>query len=359
MLMSLIPELNEVCDNALDPLPSAKAAKAARSYSPRVNARKVVEQRQFHPENPLAPFSSEELPFDRVIAGDVLSTLRRLPDRCVDLVVLDPPYWKVVGEVWDFKWRTERDYRNWCVAWFRELERVCKRSASVYLFGYVRNLVHLFHDICDLGFEFRQEIIVDKGMKSMAGRKTSTYKQFPNTTETIFFFVYDAKPAIRRLLLERQRELGLTSKEINERLGVKCNGGGVWSLYSGENILAQVPTLEMWERLEMVLDFKAPEDLKGFVFQPQMGYTNVWQDIDFYAEDRIHRTQKPLKLIERLLLASSLPGQIVLDPFAGSGTTAVASKRLKRRCIAVEIDEVMAEQANRRIADGQLQPTLF
>jgi DNA modification methylase len=289
----------------------------------------------------------------QVLTGDALAILPQLPDRCVDLVILDPPYWKVVGETWDYRWRTEEDYRRWCREWFAEVARVCKRSASLYLFGYIRNLVYLFHDIGALGFEFRQEIIVDKGIKSVAGRKTSTYKQFPNTTETIFFFVYDAKPAIRECLLNRQRELGLTAKQINERLGVKCNGGGVWSLYTGENILAQVPTAEMWERLERVLEFKAPDDLKGFVFQPQMGLTNVWRDIDFYAESRIHPTQKPRQLIERLLLASSLPGQVVLDPFAGSGTTAVAAKLLNRRCIAIEIDPAMAQRADKRLGSTE------
>jgi DNA modification methylase len=275
-------------------------------------------------------------------------------------VILDPPYWKVVGEIWDYKWRTEEDYRQWCREWFTEIARVCKRSATVYLFGYLRNLVHLFHDITALGFEFRQEIIVDKGMKCMAGRKTSTYKQFPNTTETIFFFVFDAKPAIRQCLLERAKELGLSSKEINTRLGVKTNGGGVWSLYTGNNILAQVPTVEMWKRLEDVLDFKAPEDLKGFVFKTQMGVTNVWQDIDFYSEDRIHRTQKPLKLIQRLISASSEPGQVVLDPFAGSGGTAIASKILGRRSLSIEWDADMAEKAKRRLVnEGQVQSPLF
>ena len=333
--------------------------KAKREYAPRPNARKAV------PSNGLPviagePFSVDALPLDQILVGDCLANLRRLPDRCVDLVILDPPYWKVVGEVWDFKWRTEQDYRKWCSEWFGEIARVCKRSASVYLFGYVRNLVHLFHDITDLGFEFRQEIIVDKGMKCMAGRKTSTYKQFPNTTETIFFFVVDAKPAIRQCLLQRAKELGLDAKTINARLGVKANGGGVWSLYSGDNILAQVPTLEMWERLESVLDFKAPDDLKGFVFEPHRGLTNVWQDIDFYAEDRIHRTQKPLPLVQRLLLASSRPGQVVLDPFAGSGSTAVAAKMLDRRSISIEIDPEMAEKAAKRLSAGvQRQSGLF
>lgn len=330
-----------------------------RAYKARPNARRRDEN--LSPGDVAAePFDS--LPTDTVLTGDAIETLRRLPSRCVDLVILDPPYWKVVGEEWDYKWRTEDDYRQWCRQWFAEIARVCKRSASLYLFGYVRNLVYLFHDIVGLGFEFRQEIIVDKGIKSIAGRKTSTYKQFPNTTEAIFFFVYDAKPQIRQVLQDRQRELGLTTKEINERLGVRSNGGGMWSLYAGDNILAQVPTPEMWERLEAVLDFKAPDDLKGFTFKPQMGLTNVWTDIDFYAEDRIHRTQKPLKLIERLLLASSLPGQVVLDPFVGSGTTAVAAKALDRQFVAIEIDPEMAAKANARLeakVDPDRQGVLF
>ncbi|MBC6953536.1 MAG: site-specific DNA-methyltransferase [Leptolyngbya sp. PLA2] len=327
--------------------------KPKREYSPRPNARRKppVEVQADRGHTPSVPLVPEDL-YGRVTTGDALHLLRRLPDRCADLVILDPPYWKVVGETWDYKWRTEEDYRAWCREWFAEVARVCKRSASLYLFGYVRNLVYLFHDIVSLGFEFRQELIVDKGIKCIAGRKTSTYKQFPNTTETIFFFVYDAKPAIRQVLLARAKELGLSAKEINSRLGVKSNGGGVWSLYTGENILAQVPTPEMWERLESVLDFKAPDDLKGFVFQPQMGLTNVWQDIDFYAEDRIHRTQKPVRLIERLALASSTPGQVILDPFAGSGTSAVVAKMLGRKCIAFEIDPEMAERANKRLAGG-------
>jgi DNA modification methylase len=331
-----------------------------RPYRPRINARKKTAVTPGTEILPADCYSEQTLPCDAVMPGDAVTVLRRLPDRCVDLVILDPPYWKVVGETWDYRWRTEADYRLWCHEWFTEVARVVKRSASLYLFGYLRNLVYLFHDLCALGFEFRQEIIVDKGIKSVAGRKTSTYKQFPNTTETIFFFVYDAKPAIRQVLLDRQKQLGLTAKQVNERLGVKTNGGGMWSLYTGDNILAQVPTAEMWSKLEVVLDFKAPEDLKGYVFQPQLGLTNVWQDIDFYAESRIHPTQKPRRLVERLILASSLPGQVVLDPFAGSGTTAVAAKLLGRRAISVEIDADMAERANNRLAaEFAHRPTLF
>jgi len=116
----------------------------------------------------------------------------------------------------------------------------------------------------------------------------------------------------------------------------------------------------MWARLEDVLSFNVPDDLKGFVFEPQMGVTNVWQDIDFYEEDRIHRTQKPLLLIERLIRASSKPGQLVLDPFAGSGSTAIAAKNLGRRSISIEMDPEMAAKARQRIeSTTQGQADLF
>ena len=334
------------------------SSSSVRAYSPRPNARKTPPSTAT--VQPQAAFPTDQLPLDRIVVGDCISVLRRLPARCVDLVILDPPYWKVVGEAWDYRWRTEDDYRAWCRLWFAEVARVCKRSASIYLFGYLRNLVHLYEDVIDVGFEFRQELVVDKGMKSLAGRKTSTYKQFPNTTEMIFFFVYNAKPEIKSFLKGRAKELGLTGKEINQRLGVKSNGGGVWSLYTGNNILAQVPTREMWEKLERVLEVEAPEDLKGFTFETQMGLTNVWQDIDFYSEKRIHRTQKPLRLIERLLLASSHPGDLVLDPFAGSGSTALASRQLGRRSLSIEIDEGIAAKAERRLeAAANAEQNLF
>jgi DNA modification methylase len=334
--------------------PALSGPRKPRAFKARPNGRKRPLPAAH--ELPSQPFPLNQLPTEQILVGDALATLQRLPSHCVDLVILDPPYWKVVREEWDYRWRTEEDYRLWVRAWFTEVARVCKRSASLYLFGYLRNLVYLFHDIIGLGFEFRQDIIVDKGLKSLAGRKTSTYKQFPNTTETIFFFVYDAKPAIRQLLLNRQRELGLSTKEINQRLGVKSNGGGMWSLYAGDNILAQVPTLKMWQRIEQALDFTAPDDLKGFTFKPQLGFTNVWTDIDFYAEARIHRTQKPQKLIERLITASSSEGQLILDPFAGSGTTAVVAQSLNRRCIAVELDPAIAEQASRRLPPASPRP---
>jgi adenine-specific DNA-methyltransferase len=301
----------------------------------------------------------QKLPLNQIILGDCVEELKKLPDRSVDLIVLDPPYWKVINEHWDYQWRTESDYAKWCLEWFTELSRVIKLSGSLYLFGYMRNLVYLYKDILDLGFIFRQQIVIDKGMQALGGRATKGYKMFPNVTESLLFFIFDSKPFIKDFLKERQRALNLTSLDINKLLGVKINGGGVWSLYTGENILAQVPTREMWEKLQQALKFDMPYEEIGQTFNIEMGITDVWTDIKFYKEKRHHPTQKPVDLIKRIISASTHEGMVVLDPFMGAGSTALAAMELKRHFIGMELEKGYVKAANERIQMLKEQGTLF
>ena len=151
--------------------------------------------------------------------------------------------------------------------------------------------------------------------------------------------VKDNKDFSRKLLKEQQKKLGLKAKEINEALGVKSNGGGMWSIYTGVNICKQFPTKELWEKLEKILQFSYPYEKIAQTFNPQLGVTDVWTDIDFYAEKRYHPTQKPLKLIERIIKTSSNPGDLILDPFGGSGSTLIASQLNNRSSILIELDK--------------------
>ncbi|NCO75009.1 MAG: site-specific DNA-methyltransferase [Cyanobacteria bacterium] len=286
---------------------------------------------------------------NKIIHGDCIEILKNIPDKSIDLIILDPPYWKVIQQKWDYQWRTEEDYLQWCLQWFSEITRVIKLSGSLYLFGYLRNLFYLYHPLINLGFNFRQQIIINKGIKAIGGRATKNYKMFPNVTESLLFFIYDSKPFIRKLLKEKQKKLGLTALEINQQLGVKSNGGGMWSLYTGDNILAQVPTKEMWEKLQKILDFKYPYEDIAQVFNIEMGVTDVWEDINFYEEKRYHPTQKPVKLIERIIKASTNKEMIVLDPFMGSGSTALACLNLDRHYIGIEKEEQYIEKIKYRI----------
>lgn len=260
-------------------------------------------------------------------------------DESVDLVIADPPYFKVIGEKWDYAWRTEEDYLEWSKEWIAEASRVLRKGGSFYVFGYFRMLSRLLPSFEDAGFELRQQIILDKGIQAVSGRATKKYKIFPNVTESILFLYKDPKPFVKKFLKRRQVELGYTAKYINERLGVKSNGGGMWSIYTGKNVCKQLPTEELWEKLQEILEFNIPYEKISQTFNPQMGITDVWNDINFYGEkNRFHPTQKPAELIKRLILASSNEGDLVLDPFMGSGTTAFVSKKYRRNYIGFEID---------------------
>lgn len=301
----------------------------------------------------------ESLPLNQIICGDALVELRKLPSHSVDLIIADPPYWKVINEKWDYQWRTEEDYIYWCKQWMQEVARVVKKTGSFYLFGYFRTLAYLLPEIERENLSLRQQIIINKGIKAISGRATKNYKMFPNVTESVLFFAHNNQPEIKKFLLERQKEKGLTAKEINDAMEVKSNGGGLWSLYTGQNILAQIPTREQWEKLEKILGFKKPYSEVNFVFNAQMGFTDVWDDIDFYKEERFHPTQKPLKLIERLIKASSDEGMVVLDPFVGGGSTALACANLNRHYIGIDLDEKYANIAKERIERLKKTPTLF
>ena len=281
--------------------------------------------------------------------ADCLIKLKDFSDNFFDLTIADPPYWKVVSEKWDYQWRTEQDYIEWSKKWITEVYRTLRIGGTFYLFGYFRTLVNLMPFLQEIGFSLRQQIIINKGIKAVAGRATKNYKIFPNVTESILFLTKDNISFSRNFLKSRQKDIGLSSKEINEALGVKSNGGGMWSIYTGKNVCEQFPTQDLWHKLQKILQFNIPYKTIAQTFNPEMGVTDVWNDIDFYEEKRYHPTQKPLKLINRLVRASSNKGDKVLDPFAGSGSTGIACQNLNRKFIGIEINENYFNLAKERI----------
>lgn len=292
------------------------------------------------------------------ILGDCIEILKTVPDNSIDLVIADPPYWKVIGEKWDYQWRTEKDYVDWSLKWITEVTRVLRYGGTFYCFGYFRTLALLIPHFQELGLELRQQILIDKGLRSVSGRATKRYKIFPNVTESILFIIKDNKKFIKPFLKAHQKRMDLSSKQINEALGVKSNGGGMWSIYTGKNVCEQFPTEELWNKLSDILDFNLPYKNVSQTFHAIMGLTDVWRDIDFYKEERFHPTQKPIKLIERLILASSNANDVVLDPFSGAGSTQLAAINTKRNYIAIEINEGYYNKAIQRINQLKLSPTL-
>lgn len=298
---------------------------------------------------------------DEIFLEDCVNGMRqRIEDESVDLVIADPPYFKVIGEKWDYLWRTEDDYLDWSKKWINEASRTLRKGGSFYLFGYFRMLSRLLPIVEANGLEVRQQIIINKGKQAISGRATKNYRIFPNVTESILFLEKDPKPYVKEFLKSRQKTLGLKAKEINEALGVKSNGGGMWSIYTGKNVCKQLPTKELWDKLQNILDFKMPYEKISQTFNPEMGTTDVWDDISFYGErNRFHPTQKPLKLIHRLVATSSNVGDMVMDPFMGSGTTAIACMTNGRHFVGFEVEEKYYSKSLLRIQETKAQESLL
>ena len=108
-----------------------------------------------------------ELNRNKIILGDCIEKLKEVDDEIVDLVIADPPYWKVIEEKWDNEWRTKIDYLEWTYKWIDQISRVLRLGGTFYLFGYFRTLALIVPDLEKFGFELRQQILVDKGMRAV------------------------------------------------------------------------------------------------------------------------------------------------------------------------------------------------
>lgn len=277
--------------------------------------------------------------------GDCLEVMKAIPDCSVDAIICDPPYIGMVSEKWD-----RLDYKAANMFYMEILNLILlklRNGGRLILFGSNDTLEYYYKNNKLL---HRELLVVEKDVKSVsAGRNTRQYKQHINCTEYIFVATKYAREHVRGILLSKQLEYKLTSKEINELLGVKSNGGGMWSIYTGNNKCNQVPTKEQWSKFKEI--FKDLPEYNSFeeVFNNALGKGNVLNNFDFKIKDRKHPTQKPISLIEYLVLTYTNEAETILDFTMGSGTTGVACANTNRNFIGIELDEGYFKIAQERI----------
>ena len=231
---------------------------------------------------------------DCLICGDAREEMSRFPDACIDLIVADPPYnlGKDYGNYHDLKaWR---EYESFTCDWLAQAIRLLKPIGSLYVFMGVRYISKLFIILeNDFGLNFNGWITwhYTQGM----GRKTG----FSPRHEDILYFT-KTQDYIFNL-----DEIRIPQKYYRQRNNMAgANPGDVWQF-------------------------------------SHVHYSN--------PEREKHPTQKPEALIERIIGASSNPGDIVLDPFVGSGTTCRVAKVLKRKWIGIDINPEYIAMSQRRI----------
>src|SRR6187401_1077211 len=253
---------------------------------------------------------SESLQPHRVLAGDCISGMAKLPAASVDLVFADPPYnlqlasdlkrpddsrVDAVDDDWD-KFASFSAYDDFTKAWLTACRRVIKPSATIWVIGSYHNIFRVGTILQDLGFWILNDVVWRKTnpMPNFRGRR------FTNAHETM---IWAAREAGGKGYTFNYEAL----KAGNEDIQVRSD----WTipLCTGE------------------------ERLKG------------------RDGKKIHPTQKPEALLARVILSTSRPGDLILDPFSGTGTTGAAAKRLGRQFIGFERDPAYAAAAEARLAE--------
>lgn len=255
---------------------------------------------------------------NKTIRQDLYDVLNYLPHSCVDLLFIDPPYnltKSFNGDI--FEERSIGEYGEWLESWFPRLLRTLKPTGSVYICGDWRSSSAI-HLIAEKYLTIRNRITWER--EKGRGAKTN----WKNCSEDIWYCTASEKYTFNIDAVKLRRRVIAPYTD---------NGGKP----------------KDWE--------------KGIEGNYRLTHpSNLWTDltVPFWSmpENTDHPTQKPEKLLAKIILASSNPGDLVLDPFLGSGTTSVAAKKLGRRYIGIEIDETYCCLAEKRLALAENDKTI-
>ena len=252
-----------------------------------------------------------------IIEGDTIKNLKRLPDESIDFIFADPPYYmqtegellrvdgtkfKGVEDKWD-KFKDFKDYDDFTKKWLKECKRVLKKDATIAVIGSFQNIYRVGNIMQDLGYWILNDIIWKKTnpVPNFSG------KRFCNSHETILWCSKNKKSKITFNYK--------TMKYLNNEKQEKS----IWEISLGTGN----------ERLK---------DKNG---------------------NKLHSSQKPEKLLYKLLISATKPKDIILDPFFGTGTTGAVAKEIGRNYIGIEKEKVYVEAAEKRIASKNYQRSLI
>ena len=125
---------------------------------------------------------------NKIYNKDCLEYLDLLDSKTIDCIILDPPYFNVVNEKWDKQWKSISEYLSWIEKIICKLERVSKYNCSFWLFGFPYQLSYILPIIEKYGFKYRQHIVLNKGLRSVAGRTSNKLKCFQLQLNILFIF---------------------------------------------------------------------------------------------------------------------------------------------------------------------------
>lgn len=248
------------------------------------------------------------LPINQILKGDCVELMNSLPEHSIDLIFADPPYnlqlqktlhrpnmsrVDAVNDAWD-QFGSFEEYDRFTRAWLSACKRILKPTGTIWVIGSYHNIFRVGTVMQDLGFWLLNDVIWVKTnpMPNFRGVR------FTNAHETM---IWASSGKGAKYTFNHQAMKGL-----NEEKQMRSD----------------------WWLLSLATGVERIRDANGM---------------------KVHSTQKPESLLYRILLASSKPGDVVLDPFFGSGTTGAVAKRLKRNWVGLEREPKYIRAAKKRI----------
>jgi len=260
-----------------------------------------------------------------IINNDSIIEMKKMNDESVDLIFADPPYWMRtsgvlkryegtdfdgVDDEWD-KFNSEEEYNEFTRSWLFECKRVLKKNGSIWIISGMQNVYTVGGIMQELGFWIVNDVIWYKTNPTPNFMGT----RLKNSHETLIWATKSEKSKYT-FNYKTAKELNLEDVSIKEfDSGLRKQMGTIW----------RFPVVSGNERLK---------DEKG---------------------DKLHSTQKPEELLYRIIAISSKIGDLVLDPFGGTMTTAAVAKKMGRNFISIEKDEKYCEYGTKRISQVEVK----
>ncbi|MCM1545919.1 MAG: site-specific DNA-methyltransferase [Clostridiales bacterium] len=267
----------------------------------------------------------EKLELNKIINSDTVKTLKTFPDKCVDLIFVDPPYWmRVEGELarvngkkyngcdeeWDNQFQTLEDYQNFTRAWLSECIRILKDNGSFWVIGGMQCIYTIGAIMQEAGMWIINDVIWSKTNPTPNFKGT----RINNAHETLIWAVKNSKSRYT-FNYKTAKELNRDTVHLNDYYaGVRKQLTSVW----------RVPVCQGNERIK-----------------------------DEFG-NKLHATQKPEELLYRIIAISSKLGDLILDPFGGTMTTAAVAKRMGRNYICIDNNAKYCEYGQNRVDNTQV-----
>lgn len=311
---------------------------------------------------------------NKVIQGDSLEVMREMADKSVDLIVIDPPYNIGKDERWD-KYESVDAYVEFMSEVFTECERVIKDTGSFYWFHNDMTQIRKLMDAIDerTDFVYKQFIVWNKRFNEASNKgfldgfiEVEKLRNYQKMAEYCLFYTKQDDygnnqqgfgfKELRDYFASLLKATGMTKRGIMEKVGQRAD-----HCFRSNSTQWDLPTEETYAELAKLIDpeifvvksyrelLRAFEESR-YTYNNQRTHHSIW---NYEVAPKLgHITPKPVDLIENIIRHSSNEGDVVLDCFLGSGTTAVATINTGRNYIGIERESEYVDLAERRIGEA-------